>query len=60
MQCSIVTLSLSLWREKKNQLLINLMKDYLKPLWISPQLKMLSTSLIKLKVTIKNFRGNFD
>lgn len=30
------------------------MKDYLKPLQISPQLKMLTTSLIKLKVTIKS------
>lgn len=30
------------------------MKDYPKRLWISPQLKMLSTSLIKLKVTMKS------
>lgn len=33
------------------------MKDYLKPLWITPQLRMLPTSLIKLKVAIKNFGG---
>lgn len=45
---------LSQWKEKKNQLLINLMKDYLKPLQIRPQLKMLPTSLIKLQVTVKS------
>lgn len=45
---------LSQWKRKKNQLVINLMKDYLKPLQIRPQLKMLLASLIKLQVTVKS------
>lgn len=49
--CRIVTCFL-ISVEKKNHLIINLIKDYLKPLWMSPQLKTLPTSLIKLKVTM--------
>jgi len=48
------SLSLISVEREKNQLFINLMKDYPKPLWISAQLKMLSALLIKLKVAIKS------